>query len=296
MKLGRVRRNSRSRTRQEGYFLLVLMFFVFLLTLAVLAMAPREIQQIKRDREEEMIHRGAQYSRAIKRYFRKFGRYPGSLEQLQNTNRVRFIRQLYKDPLTEDGKWKELHFGDVKLASAPSLGAPAGQSGGSAGSGQATPTQGPSTGFSLGPGLSQTQGQGLTLGQGLSQGQALSSGQSPTGGQTATTGSSGRGGGAQTFGAAIIGVASLSEEEGIREFNQKTHYNEWYFVYDPAIDRGGLITGPYTGKVFGGTGGVAPGTPGTGATGTGTGLGVPAGSLAQPSQPQPPMSPQPPKP
>ena len=33
--------------------------------------------QMKRDREEEMIHRGTEYARAIKKYYKKFGRYPG---------------------------------------------------------------------------------------------------------------------------------------------------------------------------------------------------------------------------
>jgi hypothetical protein len=40
-------------------------------------------------------------------------------------------------------------------------------------------------------------------------------------------------------------VASLSKNETIREFNHKKKYDEWQFVYDPATDRGGLITTPY---------------------------------------------------
>ena len=60
-------------------------------------------------------------------------------------------------------------------------------------------------------------------------------------------------------GGVIIGVSSLSEKEGLHEFNEKTHYNEWYFFYDPTTDSGGLINGPFTGKTFTAAGGI--GTP-----------------------------------
>ena len=51
----------------------------------------------------------------------------------------------------------------------------------------------------------------------------------------------------------------------MKVFNKKTHYNEWYFIYDPTTDRGGLISSPYTGKVFAGAAGIqgatTPGMP-----------------------------------
>jgi len=50
----------------------------------------------------------------------------------------------------------------------------------------------------------------------------------------------------QVFGGGpIVGVASISKKKTIREFNKKSKYNEWQFVYDPSADRGGLITTPY---------------------------------------------------
>src|SRR5205823_4084387 len=63
----------------------------------------------------EMIHRGVQYSRAIRNYYRKFGRYPTKLEDLESANNFRFLRKRYKDPIT-GGDFKLLHFGEVKLA------------------------------------------------------------------------------------------------------------------------------------------------------------------------------------
>src|ERR1700730_10270148 len=99
---------------QRGYILLSLMLFFALLAIAALAIAPSITFQVQRDREEEMIHRGVQYSRAVRRYFKKFGRYPTRIEDLENTNNLRFLRKRYKDPITRQD-FKLLHFGDVKL-------------------------------------------------------------------------------------------------------------------------------------------------------------------------------------
>jgi hypothetical protein len=71
----------------------------------------------------------------------------------------------------------------------------------------------------------------------------------PTGTDSSTssnaqTGSTGPGTG-QTFGGgAIIGVVSTSKLETIREYGGKNHYDKWYFVFDPVVDRGALITTP----------------------------------------------------
>jgi hypothetical protein len=45
-------------------------------------------------------------------------------------------------------------------------------------------------------------------------------------------------------GGPIVGVASISKATTIREFNHKNRYNQWQFIYDPTMDRGGLITTP----------------------------------------------------
>ena len=107
--------------------LLILLLAAAMLAITLMTVETNYRQSIRRDREVEMIHRGVQYARAIKKYFKKFGRYPASVDRLEDTNHIRFLRQRYKDPMTEDGKWKELHFGDVKFATAPAAGQTAGQ-------------------------------------------------------------------------------------------------------------------------------------------------------------------------
>ena len=100
--------------RERGYILLILLLFVAILSISAAVIAPTIAFQIKRDREEEMIHRGVQYSRAIRRYVRKVGGWPTRIEQLENTNNVRFLRKRYKDPIT--GKdFKLLHQSDLQV-------------------------------------------------------------------------------------------------------------------------------------------------------------------------------------
>ena len=52
------------------------------------------------------MHRGDQYVRAVRLYYRKFGHYPGSIEQLEKTNNIRFLRQKYVDPMTGKPDWR----------------------------------------------------------------------------------------------------------------------------------------------------------------------------------------------
>ncbi len=224
------------RNRQQGYVLLYIVLLVTLVLIALSAEAPRVATQLRRDREEELIHRGAQYARAIKRYYKKVGAYPVRLEQLEDTNHIRFLRKRYKDPMTGED-FRLLHFGEVNLApKTPGMGTGPGIA---AGSGLAGPG-GPASTGAVGPD-----------GQRIPQGQAASPFVSFTqmGGKGPTLG-----------GGPIIGVASTSKKQSLHVFNEKDHYKDWEFIYDPTMERcvsttGCLINGPYNGppKFGGGT-------------------------------------------
>lgn len=120
---------------QRGYMLITLMLMIALAAMALLAVLPEMAQQIKRDREEELCHRGTAYMRAIQHYYKKFGRYPTRIEDLEDTNKIRFLRKRYKDPMSRDpetGKerdFKLLHMQDVSLNNGPVLGQTPGQGG-----------------------------------------------------------------------------------------------------------------------------------------------------------------------
>ncbi len=213
-------RNSIRHDRESGYILLTLMLFVTILVIAAVAIVPEVTFQVKRDREEEMIHRGVQYSRAIRRYVKKFGRYPTRIEELENTNNMRFLRRRYKDPIT--GKdFKILRQGDVQMF--PGSGGIAGAAPITSTLNAQSPNANPKTG-SFPNASGEQSGDDQSGSQGSSSGDKLSS---------------------QVFGGGpIMGVASTSKEKTIREFNHKNHYNQWQFIYDPSTDRGGLLNTP----------------------------------------------------
>src|SRR5947209_6988137 len=219
---------------QEGYILLAVMLLMTLLLITLSLELPRISQQIKRSKEEELVHRGEQYKMAIKRFVRKNGRYPASLEQLETANNMRFLRKRYKDPMTGKDEWKLLHVGEVQLNAANGQLNAAGQGGnnifGAPGS------LGNPGGNSGSPGAPATGSTGGSTGT-----PTVGPANSPSPG----SGSFGVGN-VQFGGAGIIGVSSTSKEKSIKELNGKDHYNEWLFVYDPRLDtpRGGPNPGP----------------------------------------------------
>lgn len=235
-----IRFHSRRPARNDkrsGYILLTLMLFVSLMVIAAAAAAPSITFRIRRDREEEMIHRGVQYSRAIRHYYKKFGRYPTSIEALEDTNNIHFLRKRYKDPIS--GKdFKLVHYGEFQMSMGGGViaGATPVANMGGANASQPLTVQG------------LTQGMTATVSSGpesSENGPSTSSGDNGALGTHASGSSSDDALTGKTFGGPIIGVVSVSKAQSIREFNHKDHYNEWMFVYDPALDRGGLITTPW---------------------------------------------------
>jgi len=226
-----IRVDSRHRG-ERGYVLLTLMLFVALLAIGSLALVQNIEQQIKRDREEEMIHRGVQYSRAVQHYFRKFGRYPARIEDLEDTNSYRSLRKRYKDPIT--GKdFKPLRMTDVQMSF------PGGTPGGVLPASAMGGVSGATNGTVQDPTASQND-----QAAGPSGDAAAQAGTQPVQTGAAQSVESGPAS-AQVFGGApIVGVASTSKDKSIREFNKKDHYNQWQFIYDQTSDKGGLLMTP----------------------------------------------------
>ncbi|HVI80214.1 MAG TPA: hypothetical protein VM715_19030 [Candidatus Acidoferrum sp.] len=256
------------KQRESGYVLLTLILVMALLAIAAGMLASSIAFEIRRDKEEEMIHRGVQYSRAIRAYYKKFSRYPAKIEDLENTNQMRFLRKRYKDPLT--GKdFRLLHFGEAKMsmnalggagiAGASSIG-PNGTLTSQGAFGQTSSFGGNSTfGGGLNAGVNAAAGQNSQqTGPGAAADPSQAGSPAPTDGNSTTSSSTSSGGftslngnsgdklsNTQFGGMPIVGVASTSKDKTIREFDKKKKYDEWQFVYDPTFDRGFLITTPY---------------------------------------------------
>src|SRR4051794_21644118 len=98
------RSSSRSRSGEEGYNMVMLIVALTLLNIALAAMLPLMSTAIQREKEEELVFRGFQYAEAIRIFKIRFQRYPNKLEELLEV-KPRCIRQLWKDPMTKDGKW-----------------------------------------------------------------------------------------------------------------------------------------------------------------------------------------------
>lgn len=89
---------------QAGYNLVMLMVLLTILNVVLAASLPAWSNVIRRDKEEELIFRGLQYAEAIRVFQNRFQRPPIRLEELVEVE-PRSIRQLWKDPMTESGKW-----------------------------------------------------------------------------------------------------------------------------------------------------------------------------------------------
>ncbi|MEO6194475.1 MAG: hypothetical protein ABIS20_15805 [Thermoanaerobaculia bacterium] len=95
---------ERGRAGEGGYNMVILIVAITVLNIVVAAMLPLMSTQIQREKEEELVFRGFQYAEAIRIYHARFQQYPVKLEQLLEA-KPRSIRQLWKDPMTKDGKW-----------------------------------------------------------------------------------------------------------------------------------------------------------------------------------------------
>ena len=108
----------RVRPSEEGYVLVAVMFMLAILIISLAIAEPIVKKDLQRDREIETMHRGKQYARAIKLYYKKFGAYPPSVDALLKTNEIRFLRKKYIDPTTGKDEWKPIRFGQNKAPTA----------------------------------------------------------------------------------------------------------------------------------------------------------------------------------
>ena len=252
------------RENEQGFMLVGLIVAIFIILLVMGVAAPKVARGLRRDREVEAIHRGNQYVQAIRRFYLKNGNhYPTSIEQLEKTNNIRFLRQRYADPMTGKPDWRLIKVGEAKttvkgffgqpLAGlTPGLGAAAGMASGGIGAGTAGASGSsgssgsafstPSTG-GLGSGSSASGSAfGGTTGS-SAPGAAGGTDTSGFGGSTGSTGSTSGGIGSQSAtgfsggGAPFVGVGSSKSGDSITVLNEQPSYQTWEFIYDPRIEQ-----------------------------------------------------------
>src|SRR5262245_57317857 len=99
------------RGNERGFAMLLV--FVMAATVAIMLYRelPRVAFEAQRNKEQLLIERGEQYSRAIQLYVRKWKKYPATIEDLESTNQVRFLRKRYIDPMSGKSEWRLIRVG-----------------------------------------------------------------------------------------------------------------------------------------------------------------------------------------
>jgi hypothetical protein len=117
---------------EDGYVLIAVIFMLalFIIALAVAAPARRQVHPA-RARNRDHAPRQTIHARAVKLYYRRFGRYPPNVDALVNTNEMRFLRKKYIDPTSGKEDWKPIAVGMNKTQATGFFGKPIVGSGGS---------------------------------------------------------------------------------------------------------------------------------------------------------------------
>ncbi len=97
------------RGSESGFALLVVMVMAAIIAVMLYREMPRVVFEGQRAKEQLLIQRGEQYYRAIQLFTRQRGTYPPSIEALENTNNIRYLRRRYKDPFSGKDDWRLIH-------------------------------------------------------------------------------------------------------------------------------------------------------------------------------------------
>ncbi|HEV2386345.1 MAG TPA: hypothetical protein VGS20_03720 [Candidatus Acidoferrales bacterium] len=216
--------------------MLLALFIGALMIIAAAVAVPSLITQNRRQKEALMIWRGQQYARAIGLFYRKTGRFPHDLDELEHgVGNVHFLRKAYKDPMnTEDGSWRLIYLGpggqligslrwhtmaEYQAAEMglplPTAGAGNPNSGPTGPAGAATPSGVQPSGANPQPSAppSPTKPQPSPSTSSQPQTQTIEEG--------------------QMAGGNLIGVASKVKQNSLKTYLGGTTYRQWEFLWNP---------------------------------------------------------------
>ena len=99
----------RRSSNQEGMTYVGLLLAITLIGIATTALTPMWSTMVRRDKEAELLFRLGEYRRAIVLYRQDHGRYPAKLEDLLEDKTQlqvrRYLRRIYRDPMTGQTDW-----------------------------------------------------------------------------------------------------------------------------------------------------------------------------------------------
>ena len=103
------------RADERGFAMLLVFLFASLIAISLYLEMPRIALESQRQKEQLLIDRGEQYKRAIQLFYKKAGRYPGDLKELESFQNQRFLRRRYVDPMTGKDEWRLIHINNGVL-------------------------------------------------------------------------------------------------------------------------------------------------------------------------------------
>src|ERR1700739_3805743 len=242
----------RKRKNEQGYALVLIMFFLALLVLSTVVAAPTVLSTMQRDKEAELVWRGKQYTRGIRMYYMKMHRFPISMDDItQPKNNIRFMRKAYKDPMnTLDGSWRLIYVGPngqlIGSLNSQFLGmyGPTGAPNGLAGAGRSSPFGGSSSSFgnNTGIGGAGTGAAATNSNQAQTDGTGDASSTDPNAqnpdnpDQTGQPHAIGTMDASNTIGGNIIGVGSKINKKSFLWYQKAKNYRQFEFIWDPSKD------------------------------------------------------------
>jgi type II secretory pathway pseudopilin PulG len=109
-------RRGPARAASAGYTYVGLLFLVALMGMALTLVSELWRTAQKREKEQELLFVGNQFRQALAMYSANGGGFPRKLEDLLKDPRVpgtrRYLRTIYRDPMTGRAEWGLVKFGD----------------------------------------------------------------------------------------------------------------------------------------------------------------------------------------
>lgn len=96
------------QTRERGFTMALALAMATVMGIFLMVAMPTLATEVQREKEMNLIFRGEAIANALRLYNLRMGKYPTQLEELMKT-KPRVIRQLYADPMTEEGTWEYIY-------------------------------------------------------------------------------------------------------------------------------------------------------------------------------------------
>ena len=110
-----MQRADERRADERGFALLLVFLMASIVAIGLYYELPRVALETQRQKEQLLIDRGEQYKRAIQLFYKKTGRYPSEIKELESFQNQRFLRRRYVDPMTGKDEWRLIHIANGVL-------------------------------------------------------------------------------------------------------------------------------------------------------------------------------------